>query len=310
MTTRYLVNDLMTCIPGTRTFWHDLVDWFGLNFVGGAYEKLAVEASRQIPKDATLVIRNATYFGPLETDAPTISLVQDIVEGEARKIQELVCSRSAVAVFNSRYTASKYGTASEAPVIIPLPIDFNHFEPGNYMGLQQKLGLPDGCVCWVGASQGAAGDVKGWPTFLQIVRMNPDIGFVAVLKDAMPDAMPPNLRCYERLAHDALVDVMGACRVGLCTSVTETQHLAGIEMGACGLPMVAPPIGCYYGRDSDLPGWPLMDKEITADRYAEAIRDCLSSLPDPAYVHDYWRKSFDQEIIRKQWAALIEEVER
>jgi glycosyltransferase involved in cell wall biosynthesis len=308
MTTRYLVNDRLTCLPGTHTFWHDLRDWFGLQFVGGDYEKLAVEASAAIPADATLVVRNATYFGVLETDAPTISLVQDITDSDEQR--EVIQSSNA-AVFNSEYTKSKFNISERLlkegrlPVI-PLPVDFSLFGPGDPAKLQQKLGLPDGMVCWVGACEGAAGNVKGWETFRQVVRLNPDISFAAVFKDRIPDQFPPNLRCYERLSHDHLIDVMGACRVGLCTSKVETQHLAGIEMGACGLPMVAPEVGCYYGRE-DLPG--MLVAEPSVDNYTTAIRGTLAQEYDPGVIHDYWQKEFDVEVIRKQWEELIGAVE-
>lgn len=309
MSKRYLVNDFMTTIPGTKTFWHNLQGWFGLQFIGGDYEKLAVAASKEIPEDATLVIRNATYFGPLETDAPTISLVQDIVEGEVREMQHRVVKSSHNhVVYNSEYTRSKCPKyASSEKNVIPLPVDFNHFEPGNRMGLQQKLGLPDGCVCWVGASKGAAAEVKGWPVFLQIVRLNPDISFVAVFKDSIPIQMPPNMRCYERLSHDRLIDVMGACCVGLCTSTVETQHLAGIEMGGCGLAMVAPRVGCYYER-KNMPG--ILIDDPTTNVYTMAIRATLAEYRCPQTIHDYWREEFDEEVVKKQWQALIEEVEK
>ena len=85
--TRLLVNDCLTTIPGTRTFWHDLQDWFYMKFIGGPYEHLAGIASPDL--DATLIIRNATYFGPISTKVPQISLLQDIItEGPLRKMQD------------------------------------------------------------------------------------------------------------------------------------------------------------------------------------------------------------------------------
>jgi hypothetical protein len=79
--TRLLVNDVLTCIPGTRTFWSDLVEWFDMEFWGGDYahldEKVTTRATLAEP---SLIIRNASYFGPLEASnhIPTISLLQDI----------------------------------------------------------------------------------------------------------------------------------------------------------------------------------------------------------------------------------------
>ena len=237
-------------------------------------------------------------------------------------MQEAVLRLSTVAVYNSPFTASKSPRKWSHPSplvtadldvherIIPLPVDFSLFEPGNSMGLQQALGLPDGCVLWVGASQGAAGQVKGWDIFLHVVRANPDLPFVAVMKDRAPDSVPPNLRVYERLPHAELVKVMGACRVGLCTSKTESQHLAGIEMGACGLPIVAPPVGVYWKRQQD--GVVLITDDVGA--YSEGIRHAMRSLGHgfagySADIRNLWRKEFDRTVIRVAWTKLIEEVE-
>ena len=317
---RLLVNDCLTCIPGTRTFWHDLQEWFGLEFRGGDYSVLSLTDVR----DASLVIRNATWFPAFEARVPTISLLQDIIEsGPTRDMQEQVIRSSAVVCFNSEYTKSKYATYMSAVGVefgvkdvppdvryrvIPLPVDFALFTPGDSVAARHKLSLPDGCVCWVGASRGAAGHVKGWDVFMQIVRLNPDLPFVAVLKDEMPNLMPPNLRCFVRLSHEELVDVYRACRVGLCTSRQETQHLAGIEMGACGLPMVAPPVGCYYGRDElGFPGVAIDMADTT--KVAIALRSNMKPSVEPNDIRDFWRAEFDKPVIRAKWQALIEEVE-
>ena len=323
---RLIVNDCLTCIPGTRTFWHDLVEWTGGEFVGGDYTTLADTASDASDPDeydgemTSLIVRNATWFPPIRVSkhVPTISLLQDIIpEGPMREMQEAVIKSSSAVVFNSAFTQSKYPTGMvkgvktiDAPPdvryrTIPLPVDFSLFQPGNPMGLQQALSLPDGCVLWVGACQGAAGQVKGWDIFQRIVRTNPDISFVAVVKDAPPDVVPPNLRVYSRLPHAELVKVMQACRVGLCTSRTESQHLAGIEMGACGLPMVAPSVGIYW--HGNISGVEVL--EPTVENYTAAIRAMLTSRPYPQHAREFWQKQCDRPVIKAQWMALIEEVE-
>ena len=318
---RLLVNDHLTCLPGTKTFWHDLQEWFGMEFVGGDYGELAGIAQKRVESGgASLIIRNASWFPPINGGIPTISLLQDILEGAQREMQQKVMDTSRAMVFNSKFTKHKFTSDVEqkykwtdglleqarAPVI-PLPVDFSLFEPGNAMGLQQALSLPDGCVCWIGACQDAAGQIKGWDTFLSIVRQNPDIPFVAVFKDQPPDDCPPNMRMFTRLPHEELVKVIGACRVGLCTSRTETQHLAGIEMGACGLPMVAPEVGTYWKRDN-IPGI-LVDMEGTPENYFSAIRFATKEADDPQQIRSYWQKEFDRPVIKAAWTKLIEEAE-
>ena len=329
---RLLVNDALTQIPGTRTLWNELQDWFDMEFIGHPFNELSSKVDLSILAMAfkpSLIIRNATWFNTLASSQtiPTISLLQDIMEdGPLREMQEAVIKSSKMTVFNSEFTSSKYedvtlikahhhastgcALTAHAHTIIPLPVDFSIFEPGNPMGLQQALSLPDGCVCWIGSQH----PVKGWDIFLSVARHNPDIPFVAVFKDALPEYLPPNVRAFVRLPQDELVKVIGACRVGLCTSRIESQHLAGIEMGACGLPMVAPPVGTYYER-KDMPG-EVID-EPTPSNYSETLRawlfpppgNHLLRPPEPSTIREYWKREFDRSIIRATWTKLIEEVE-
>lgn len=48
----WLVNDFLTCIPGTKTFWHDLLEWipgltdkcFPYPILADTIERLGVES--------------------------------------------------------------------------------------------------------------------------------------------------------------------------------------------------------------------------------------------------------------------------
>jgi glycosyltransferase involved in cell wall biosynthesis len=113
------------------------------------------------------------------------------------------------------------------------------------------------------------------------------------------------MRCYERLSHAELLTVIGACRVGLCTSRTESQHLAGIEMGACGLPMVAPRVGVYWKGRENVNS---VEREAT-EAYTVAVRAALETPHDPAAIRESWRKEFDIPVIKEQWMKLVAEVE-
>jgi len=311
-----VINDQLTSIPGTSTFWSDLVKWFDAEFMGGDYSDLTKNANSVLNgygrRKWDLIIRNGSYFGPIESTAPQISLIQDIFEdGPARKMQSEVIKSSTSVVFNSEFTKSKYiilkTFAVENPQVkvIPIPVDFDLFRPGNLMGLQQALSIPDGAVCWIGAAQEAA-HIKGWDIFLSIVRQNPDIPFVGIFKDQQPEYGPTNLRMYTKVNHEELVKIIGACRVGLCTSRVESQHLAGIEMGACGLPMVAPPVGTYWKRD-EIAG--LLEDNPTISDYTNIIRNTRAASSNPEEIRNYWQKEFDKPVIRKQWETLVQEVE-
>ena len=300
---RLLVNDYLSALANHRTFWNDLMDWFDMEFLGGEYADLAKNAGFL---EWDLIVRNGSYFGPIESAAPQISLIQDIfTEGPAQKMQKEVIVSSAAVVFNSAFTESQKLAKGLINRVIPLPVDFDLFIPGNPMGLQQALSLPDGAVCWIGAAQEAA-HIKGWDVFLSVVRNNPDIPFVGVFKDQQPEYGPPNLRMFTKVTHEELVKIIGACRVGLCTSRVESQHLSGIEMGACGLPMVAPPVGIYWQRE-DIPG--TIVAEPNAASFTSAIREVRQNIQDADATQAYWKKEFDREVIREQWETLIGEVE-
>ena len=109
---------------------------------------------------------------------------------------------------------------------------------------QTKWAIKPGSICWVGA----ANPIKGWDILHRLIGLT-DYNFVIVRKDA--DRGPETgwhgrARYLYRLEQKELAEVMGACRVGLCTSLAETQHLAGLEMAACGLPVVSIyPVGVY-----------------------------------------------------------------
>lgn len=313
---RLLVNDMMSALPDHRTFWHDLQDWFKCEFLGNDFGALAADAGELIASQVTnpygLVIRNASWFGPIPGNTPTISLLQDIAEsGPIRDMQNAVIRLSRSVVFNSAFTHSKYWTSQPpypgtAGHVIPLPVDFDTFEPGNHMGLQQAYSLPDGAVMWIGASEGPAGHIKGFDTFVRIVRANPHVPFVGVFKDAMPEYAPPNLRMYARLTHAELARLIGACRVGLCTSLMETQHLAGIEMGACGLPLVVPNVGTYWNR-AEMPG--VIVEAPTVRDYSAAIRAMLVASGNPNPVRAYWKQEFESSVVRAAWESVVKEVE-
>lgn len=311
---RLLVNDMLSALPDHRTFWHLLKDWFDCEFVGGDYDTLPTQAKEAASYfdlglsewiQASVLIRNASYFGPIETPVPQIALLQDIMpDGPQRAMQQAVIATCKAVVFNSAFTKSQYGEMGQ---VIPLPVDFETFRPGNAMGLQQALGLPAGCTVWVGASQGAAGQVKGWDIFQMIVRLNPDLSFVAVFKDAIPDIIPPNLRAYARVTHEELARIIGASAVGLCTSRIESQHLAGIEMGACGLPLVVPPVGTYWQREN-MPG--IIESDLNVPAYSAAIRKMREQTFDRDLVRDSWRREFHPEVVRLQWTDLVARVEK
>ena len=104
----WLVNDCLTCIPNTKTFWHDLLDWFpNLKDKCDGYTDYSILAQKieSIPKRPDYIIRNGSYFRKLNIDVPTFSLIQDTMENPT---QTEVINHSTCAVFASKQTYNIY----------------------------------------------------------------------------------------------------------------------------------------------------------------------------------------------------------
>ena len=248
----YIVNDALAQGPGQTTLWTHLVNWLGGDFIGGEYSGLGnVAAGRLAGVSAGVCVRNASWFAPFDSPVPVISLLQDVLpEGHPGRPQQVeTCQRSALIVANSRWTLAQYSELAGLPTkIIPLPVDFQVFRPReDAAALRTKWGIRPGSVCWVGS-----GDVvKGYDILHRLIAQMPGTPFVVVRKDKVngpdwPDRWSGRCRNFGQLPQSDLAEIMAACSVGLCTSRAETQHLAGIEMAACGLPVAyINPVGVY-----------------------------------------------------------------
>jgi len=290
----WLVNDYRTTIPGTRTLWHDLERWFGARFVGGDYYWLAdrVEALHsRMPGEPSLVLRNATWFRPLELACRQVALLQDIVEAEARVMQLEVCRRADLVVFNTARTRSFYPEVSlDKVAVVPLPVDFSLFAPGEGMD-----GVAPGAICWVGAES----QVKGIEVLRELVAAFPQRRFVVVAKDRMT-CWAPNVEVFHNLPHAKLVALYNSCSLGLCTSAQESQHLAGLEMGACGLPLLTTQVGAYWGRPDGVWG-----KAVPAAELARALAS-MGPAANRQAVRYYWlSQGFDTDSVVAAWRRVI-----
>ena len=294
----WIVNDLLTCIPGTRTLWSDLCDWLDAEWVGGNYDSLArdVEA-RAADQKPGLIVRNGTYFGPIDLPSvPTISLIQDIMPGQSyqRGEQVRVARLSTLTVFNSEYTRSKYPELSDLPYrIIPLPVDFDLFRP--------MPARPVADICWIGAPT----RIKGWDTLGDIIRAMPTVTFALILKEHSTGRTPDNVQVFTRVPHTELVNLINGCSVGLCTSREETQHLAGIEMAGCGLPIVAPNVGAYYNKRVSFNGWRLNEVDVSAINWMMET-GCPPSGTNNIVRESVMAAGFTRQACEKAWKEAVE----
>lgn len=295
----WIVNDTQTTIPGTRTLWHNLAEWLDGEWVGDApYPLLAgrVEALATNRKP-DLIIRNATYFGPIGLPGiPTISLIQDIMPGHTyQRIEQVRVARlSKLVVFNSAYTKAQYPELAGVPSrIIPLSVDFDLFRP-----IPNAKPLAD--ICWIGAPTW----VKGWDILGEVIRKMPTVTFALVLKEHSTGRVPDNVQVFTRVPHSELPTIISGCQIGLCTSRQETQHLAGCEMGACGLTLVAPRVGIYAGSS---PATVYTHKFGTSPAdYVRALEYALTMTRWTAkYTSDGWYGIVSPEACKGAWKEAV-----
>jgi len=264
----WLVNDCLTCIPGTRTFWHDLMDWFPkLQDKTGGYTDYSVLADtiESIPEKPAYIIRNGTYFRKLNIDVPTFCLIQD--------------TRN-----NPQQTD-----------------DFDFFKP---IEERHPEVLPNS-VLFIGDS---SIEKKGFHRVQAIIDAMPDFNFCLVMKDDTTlDAITPEsrhrVRIFNKVDRNTVRLLINSCVVAICTSGNEEGHFAGIEIGACNVPMVTRLMGCYLDRQNDM-RWG--EFAWTDEEFPKMIRHVAKNR-DLYSPRKYYSKEYTLERCREKWTALINE---
>ena len=294
----WLVNDLLTALPGTKTLWHRLLEWLpGIeDRTGVPFSLLAARIEREAATTGSpdYLIRNASYFRALELSCPTISFLQDVQQGSAREAQLEVCRRSRRVVVNSPRTLARYPELDPARVsVVPVGVDFDFFRPG----LEPLPGIDPESVLFVGAANDYP---KGFDRLKALIE-KVDRPFCVVLKDAFP-FVHPRARVFPPVDATTLARIYNSCRLLVCTSREETQHLAGIEAAACGKPIVATRVGVY----ADLPSGP-WGRVVDAEDLVAAVRE-VGDAADQYSPRRFFEPIFGLAACRRAWEALVKEV--
>ncbi len=299
----WLVNDCLTCIPGTRTFWHDLMYWFPkLEDKTGGYTDYSVLADRieALPNRPDYIIRNGTYFRKLNIDVPTFCLIQD-TRNSAQQTEVINSSTAVVFASKQTYNLYKDRINPQNVRIIEQSSDFNFFKP---MPASHPDVLPNS-VLFIGDS---SIEKKGFHRVQAIIDAMPDFNFCLVMKDYTDhDSISPEsrhrVRIFNKVDRETVRQLINSCVVAICTSGNEEGHFAGIEIGACNIPMVTRPMGCYLDRQNDM-RWG--EFAWTDDQFPEKIRYVAKNrhLYSP---REYYSKEYTLERCREKWTALIEE---
>ena len=298
----WLVNDCLTCIPNTRTFWHDLLDWFP-NLIDkcDGYTEYSILAQKIecIPKHPNYIIRNGSYFRKLNIDVPTFSLIQDTMDNP---IQTEVINSSTCVVFASKQTYNIYKNRINPKNvrIIEQSSDFNFFKPTP----ERHPDVLPNSIIFIGDS---SYDKKGFHRVLNLIETMHDFNFCLIMKDnttldIIPEHNRNRVRIFNKVDRNAVRLLINSCVCAICTSGNEEGHFAGIEIGACNIPMVSRPMGCYLDRVNDQ-SWGLIanDEDFAVKiRYVANNREFFSP-------RKYYSKEYTLERCREKWTALIEE---
>lgn len=297
----WLVNDTLTCIPGTKTLWHDLLENVPSleDKTGGVTDfkhlKKSIESQAARLGTPDYIIRNATYFEPLRLKCKTYSLMQDIATGALREQQIQVCNGSTVTVFNSEYTMSLYLDVKTPKLLIPLGVDFDLFKPlEQRTSLRESLGILPDSVLFVGD----ASQIKGFDILQSIIDQT-NFNFCLVMKDGYT-CSNPRVRVFNRVPHSILVNVYNSCKLLLCTSRVETQHLSGLEAAACNLPVVASNVGCYFNRENGDWG------RLVSGDFIGAIHDVFESYDSFSPRQYFLDHKYDKNSCMTRWRDLVE----
>ena len=299
----WLVNDILTCIPGTKTFWHDLLEWLPeLEDKCNGYTPYNLLPSN-IERDwmnghkTDYIIRNASYFRPMDIPVKTISLLQDLLPDNSEQLS--VCNKSDIVVFNSPYTQSHYiDKITSKTVMIPLGVDFNKFVPTEKK-YNSELDILENSILFIGSN---TNNPKGFDILLKIIEET-DYNFCLVMKDDFK-IDNPRVKVFNKINHDMLVKVMNSCQMLVCTSRIETLHLAGVEAAACNLPLVTSNVGIYYnlpngkwGRNTNSLNYNDFIKEI------DFIKENLTTFSPRQF---FLNLGLDTETCKNRWINLIE----
>lgn len=298
----WLVNDTLTCIPNTKTFWHDLLDWLpelqdktnGHTSFHILPNYIESEARNGMPD---YIIRNATYFRSMNLPVKTISLLQDLAPNNPMQID--VCNKSDIVVYNSPYTQAHYvGKITAKEVMIPLGVDFDKFVPLN-QDFSNELGILPNSILFIGANNTSP---KGFDIMSEIINKT-NFNFCLVMKDGY-QTNNPRVRVFNRIDHDKLIKVMNSCEMLVCTSRVETLHLAGVEAAACNLPLVTSNVGIYYNLPSG--EWGRNVGTLNSDDFIREITYVKANLSEFKPRQKFLEMGLDTKTCKERWVNLVE----
>jgi glycosyltransferase involved in cell wall biosynthesis len=301
----WLVNDCLTCIPGTTTLWHDLMDWFpGLEDKTNGYTNYNILAEtiekmyNETENKPDYIIRNGTYFRKMNIDVPTFALIQDT---QNNRMQTDVINSVTCIVFSSHQTYKIYKDriSPKNSRVIEWASDFNFWKP-----IEEKH--PDilsNSIIFIGDS---SYEKKGFNRVLKLIDTMEDFNFCLVMKDnttldIIPEKSRNRVKIFNKANRETVRLLMNSSVCGICTSGMEEGHWAGIELGACNIPMVSRPMGRYLDNTDGIGMWGELAED---DEFPNVIRNVVAN-KDSYSPREYYSKEYTHERFKEKWTNLL-----
>ena len=303
----WLVNDCLTCIPDTKTFWHFLLSFVdGLEDKTGGYTdfrvlpKIIEELYAKTEEKPKYVVRNATFFRNLAIPVKTISLLQDPYSQGTRlfNMQIEVCNTSDVVVFNSKYTFELYNkfiSKNVKRVIIPIGTDSVLFN--NKGCIKNKK-----TIVYVGSSNE---EFKGFSMVKELINKT-NYNFNLVMKDGF-SISHPRVKVYNKISQERLSDILNHSDILVCPSKKETLHLAGIEAAFCGTPVVAAAVGVYPSLVGKYK-WGEIIEDYSVEGYLAKVKQVILNYDDYQPRESMFYNQLDKESCGKRWVNIIKQL--
>jgi glycosyltransferase involved in cell wall biosynthesis len=155
----------------------------------------------------------------------------------------------------------------------------------------------------VGVFVGDFTEVKGWNEVRGIVNSNPETFFILVSKRA-ESYEASNTKCFNRVGQSTLAELHNCSDFFILGSPVETQCLAALEAGFCGLPIVMRKTGIFMDfndRQRDSIG-------VFNDDLSLAFREFLSGTKRFSPRESLLSLDFGIGSMVSKWKALLESI--
>ncbi|MHC1582204.1 MAG: glycosyltransferase [Candidatus Syntropharchaeia archaeon] len=219
-------------------------------------------------------------------------------------LQKQTIEKSDICVAVSRYISHIYKKRlGIETTIIEHGVDVNKFSPGN--GLREMYGLPHKPI---GLFVGSFHPIKGFHYISQLCNDFQDIYWLLVFKHQV-DYKPklPNVRIYQNLPQDTLVNLYRCSDFYVNPSSTESFGLTTLESMSCNTPVIAQNTGFLWEpetkRDWDLTEYGIRVNIWSYEAYYEAVKEILKNTFEPRrYV---LRRKLDLANWKRKWKSLL-----